>query len=519
MAGGGNNARQKMINLMYLVFIAMMALNVDREVLRSFESIYLTMESSTQLTTENNNTFYTNITTKAKDEADYQAIDAKAKIVKQEADAFYNYVESLKQEVKGANYTPGAEETDYNLLANSESVMNLFFKGKGGDNGNEKAQELVSKVNNFRNFLLTYVKDDVNSTKRINQVFATEPVGKGKKSWLLEKFYEQPMVAALSNLTKLQADARTEEGNIVRDLLAGKLKEKIELNAFEGMFVSPGIVKVGDEAVLNVVLGAYDNSLSGSVQTSVGSAQIVNGKASIKLNTSSVGIHQLTGDLTYKSSTGENKVVKIVPSTYQVVAQTLDVKAAEIIEKDPTGGSIVADNLRVVYRGVDNPISATINGANGPVSMSSSSGSTSSSGANRWNHTPGAGNEVVFTATAKASSGKTLTVRETFRVKPLPPARGVVMGKVAAGIPQASLASQRVRVDWPDFLFPVKGEVESFSIKVPGKPIERVNGNSLGGASSISAAKRGDNISIINIKYKSSLGQSGDASIVSIEVL
>ncbi|MBQ0147064.1 MAG: hypothetical protein KBS93_01225, partial [Flavobacteriaceae bacterium] len=79
MAGGGNNARQKMINLMYLVFIAMMALNVDREVLRSFESIYLTMESSTQLTTENNNTFYTNITTKAKDEADYQAIDAKAK--------------------------------------------------------------------------------------------------------------------------------------------------------------------------------------------------------------------------------------------------------------------------------------------------------------------------------------------------------------------------------------------------------------------------------------------------------
>ena len=74
-------------------------------------------------------------------------------------------------------------------------------------------------------------------------------------------------------------------------------------------------------------------------------------------------------------------------------------------------------------------------------------------------------------------------------------------------------------MDWPDFLFPVKGEVESFSVKVPGKPIERVNGNSLGGASSISAAKKGDNISIINIKYKSSLGQEGDASIVSIEVL
>jgi gliding motility-associated protein GldM len=517
MAGGGG-ARQKMINLMYLVFIAMMALNVDREVLRSFESIYLTLESSTKLAEDNNNTFYSNISKKAQEEAEYKAIEEKANLVRKEADAFSKYIEDLKTQLKGAEYTPGAEETDYNLLVNSEPVMQLFFKGEGGDKGNAKANELVSKVENFRKFLLTYANEE-SDKKRINTVLSTEPVGKGKKSWLLEKFYEQPMVAVLSNLTKLQADARTEEGNIVRDLLGNKLKEKIELNAFEGLFLSPGIVKVGDEATLNVVLGAFDNSLTGSVQTSVGSANLVDGKASIKLNTGSVGIHQLTGKLSYKDASGNTKTVDIIPSTYQVVAQTLDVKAAEIIEKDPTGGSIVADNLRVVYRGVDNPISATINGANGPVSMSASSGSTSPAGANRWNHTPGSGNEVVFTATAKASSGKTLTVRETFRVKPLPPARGVVMGKTHAGIPQASLASQRVRVDWPDFLFPVKGEVESFSIKVPGSPIERVNGNSLGGASSISKAKRGDNISIINIKYKSSLGQSGDASIVSIEVL
>ena len=508
-----------MINLMYLVFIAMMALNVDREVLRSFESIYLTLESSTTLATENNNTFYGNISKKAQDEAEYKDIEARAKVVQTKANEFFTYIEALKTELKGAEYTPGAEETDYNLLVNSEPVMQLFFKGEGGDKGNAKANELVAKIDDFRKFLLTYAKDDASAVKRINTVLSTEPAGKGKKSWLLEKFYEQPMVAVLSNLTKLQADARTEEGNIVRDLLGNKLKEKIELNSFEGMFLSPGIVKVGDEATLNVVLGAFDNSLTGSVQTSVGSANLVNGKAAIKLNTGSVGIHQLTGKLSYKDAAGNTKTVEIIPSTYQVVAQTLDVKAAEIIEKDPTGGSIVADNLRVVYRGVENPVSATINGANGPVAMTASSGTLSGSGANKWNHMPAAGNEVVFTATAKASSGKTLTVRETFRVKPLPPARGVVMGKVAAGIPQASLASQRVRVDWPDFLFPVKGEVESFSVKVPGKPIERVNGNSLGGASSISAAKRGDNISIINIKYKSSLGQSGDASIVSIEVL
>ena len=36
MASGQESARQKMINLMYLVFIAMLALNMSKEVLATF---------------------------------------------------------------------------------------------------------------------------------------------------------------------------------------------------------------------------------------------------------------------------------------------------------------------------------------------------------------------------------------------------------------------------------------------------------------------------------------------------
>lgn len=36
MAKGKQTPRQKMINLMYLVFIAMMALNIDVEIIRSY---------------------------------------------------------------------------------------------------------------------------------------------------------------------------------------------------------------------------------------------------------------------------------------------------------------------------------------------------------------------------------------------------------------------------------------------------------------------------------------------------
>ena len=36
MAGGKQSPRQKMINLMYLIFIAMLAMNMSKEVLQAF---------------------------------------------------------------------------------------------------------------------------------------------------------------------------------------------------------------------------------------------------------------------------------------------------------------------------------------------------------------------------------------------------------------------------------------------------------------------------------------------------
>ena len=55
MAGGKENARQKMINLMYLVFIAMLALNMSKEVLMTFGEIDREVFKSTKSLNESNN--------------------------------------------------------------------------------------------------------------------------------------------------------------------------------------------------------------------------------------------------------------------------------------------------------------------------------------------------------------------------------------------------------------------------------------------------------------------------------
>jgi hypothetical protein len=54
MAGGKLSARQKMINLMYLVFIAMMAMNMSKEVLSAFGLMDAKFERSNESATERN---------------------------------------------------------------------------------------------------------------------------------------------------------------------------------------------------------------------------------------------------------------------------------------------------------------------------------------------------------------------------------------------------------------------------------------------------------------------------------
>jgi hypothetical protein len=46
MAGGKETPRQKMINMMYLVFIAMLALNMSKEVLSAFGTINESLEEN-----------------------------------------------------------------------------------------------------------------------------------------------------------------------------------------------------------------------------------------------------------------------------------------------------------------------------------------------------------------------------------------------------------------------------------------------------------------------------------------
>ena len=61
MAGAKETPRQKLINLMYLVFITMLALNVSKEVLDGFGQMYVKISDANTRVSDSNSLLYENI--------------------------------------------------------------------------------------------------------------------------------------------------------------------------------------------------------------------------------------------------------------------------------------------------------------------------------------------------------------------------------------------------------------------------------------------------------------------------
>src|SRR5690606_37788094 len=126
--------------------------------------------------------------------------------------------------------------------------------------------------------------------------------------------------------------------------------------------------------------------------------------------------------------------------------------------------------MNVVYRGLENPISATVSGADGAIAMTASVAGLSGSNG-KYIFKPSAGSGTVkFTASAKTSTGKTVSGFEEFRIKSVPPPQAEIAGKTNIQVPANALAGQTVRVRWPDFLFEMSAEVTEFKVKVSGQP-------------------------------------------------
>lgn len=502
MAGGKQTPRQKMINLMYLVFIAMLAMQIDQEIIRSYKDTNDSLTNTRQqIVEEKNKIFYTTLKAKAATSPEtYGPLQAQYEELSGKTDALVGLIEKYKLDMSTqAEYDVSlAVEESFTALNNTEPATVLFFTDGDEKNISPKSTELKSKVDDLRNYIVSNFSNNPQlkdvATRANKNLWAEFPKddkrAKSGKNWFQYKFYNQPLIAALSNLELIQSEARNLQADAVAAMLQEKVDADIKFDAYEALVSGPSSVMKGEAAQIKVAIGTFASSVPGLAITG---AKVVNGQGIITPATGAVGTQELKGQISF---TDKNGKVHTLP-----YAHTLNVVSGAEALKEQSGAILAADKMNVLYRGLSNPISGSILGADLSATTLSAAGASVSGSNGKWNVTPGGGNEVTLTIAGKSPSGKVISQPFKFRVKNIPPPRGEIRGKSYDVMPANMISKQTLTATLKDFDFPVTFNVVSFKVKVPGKAVMSVNGNSLAPVESLTKGLRsGDNIAIFDVQ-------------------
>lgn len=213
-----------------------------------------------------------------------------------------------------------------------------------------------------------------------------------------------PAAAAVTLLSKLQSDIRYAEGEVLHTLVANIGLKDIRVNKLEA-FVVPSSTKLfpGDRMTAKMVMAAVDTTQVPEVYVN---GRKINGDT-YSFNVGGVGEYNFSGYILMHDIAG-NVLRRDFNQKYSVVAPPLA----------PTGATLSADLMNVLYAGFENPISVSVsNTPQSSVSVSMSGGSIRSTGAGHYIAVPSAvGQDVTFNVSAKGKSVGSFT----FHVRKLP---------------------------------------------------------------------------------------------------
>ena len=495
MAKGKLSPRQKMINLMYLVFIAMLAMQIDQEIIRSYQDTNQSLTDSRTLAQDKNKIFKQTLTEKAKNSPEtFGVAQSQYSGMESQADELVNFIEDIKSELKkesGYNNESQDVEENFSSLNNTEAGTNKFFNGGDAEMPSPTSKELLSKMARLKDYIVQNfsssedLKSVVDRAKK-NLSADDSKYKKQGKTWLQYKFYNQPLIAALSNLEVIQSEVRNLQSDALSLMLKEKVDADIQFNAYEAIVAGPTAIQQGETATAKVLIGTYASTLPG---LKIDNAQVVNGQGIINLG-GALGEHTIGGNISFLGDKG-----KVVSMPYTFKYDVVSGKEAVAFE---SGALLSADKMMVLYRGVANPISGSILGAdNSQTTLSAPGASVSKTGGGKWNVTPGSGSTIALTISGKGPNGKPISQKFDFRIKNVPNPQGQIRGENVLNMPASSIPNQTISAAIPEFDFPVTFTVTSFKFKVPGRAAMLVNGSSMSSVASMVKGLRSGDIAYV----------------------
>lgn len=397
------SARQKMINLMYIVLLAMLAMNVSSDVLNGFKMVEDSLSKSTANATLQNEAVYRELA--QADSMNHEKVGewyGKALNVREMSDSLYNFAEELKQliaiEADGRNANVNNIHNREDLEAATQVMLHPIH-GKGG--------QLYNAINSYRDQILTMVSDET-QREIIRGNFSTDvPLNAGSlgKNWQ-EYYYENmPVAAAITMLGKLQNDIRYAEGEVLHTLVKNIDVGDLRVNAINAYVIptSQNVVQGGNFSA-RIIMAAVDSTARPSIYIDGKKIDSEDGWYEIACNRT--GDYTLNGYMELQS--GNGVIRRDFSQQYTVVSPLATVSATM---------------MNVLYAGYDNPVSISVPGV--PSNMISASikggGGTIRANGNGFIVNPSkVGQDIVIAVTANQEGRRQSMGEYTFRVRQLP---------------------------------------------------------------------------------------------------
>ena len=365
--------RQKMINLMYVVLMAMLALNVSSEVLNGFSIVEDSLNRTTKGSIKENQIVYDDLEMQMRlNPTKVKAWYEKAQEVRRISDSLYNFAEELKLAIVREADGKDARIEDFQNKEDLEAANQVMLApGRG------KGQELYNAIKSFRNRVVG-MTSDMSKQQIINSNLSTTIPPKAEalgKNWQEFMFEDMPAVAAVTLLSKLQSDVRYAEREVLHTLVQSIDVKDIRVNALSA-FVIPNSQTIirGDRFSARIVMAAVDT-------TQVPDIYIGNQKVTLN-----------NRDFSQK---------------YTVV--------------DPSA-TVSADLMNMLYAGYNNPISVSVPGVpSNKIQASMTNGTLQSVGPGKYIARPSKiGQDATITVVSTNTGHPQQMGQYTFRVRKLP---------------------------------------------------------------------------------------------------
>ncbi|MCM1378231.1 MAG: gliding motility protein GldM [Clostridium sp.] len=394
--------RQRMINLMYIVLTAMLALNVSSDVLNGFSQVQESLEG-------------TNLNMTAKNEVQFKYLHdlyeqnpakagvwyEKGVVLHDRSNALYMSIDSLKVEI--AKKADGPQGDYHNIINNDDLEASAAVMLNPAT---RKGEKLRKRLEEYRDYVASLIPDPKKReaiVKMLNFDVKRVPGTVGPTSWEQKSFENMPAVAAVTMLTKIQNDMRQAESEAMSNLINSVDIGDIRVNSLDAYVIpNSNIVMRGGKYSARVVLAAIDTTqrpvayVNGSRLPSSGLYEFVAGGS---------GTHQYSGYIEVPKPDGTIER-RTFSSSYTVIEPMATIS--------PT-------MMNVLYAGIDNPISISVPGVPmSAINASISSGSLVRSGDTWTARVSNVGQEATISVSASIE-GRSQTVGSMkFRIRKLP---------------------------------------------------------------------------------------------------